>query len=171
MKLLIERELAGQETAIESGKSEFQIVGIETSCFARGSGTGAGSQSDVPHALDDGANCLLRLFFGFFVGEGEEDIDVGVREEILSAVTTQCQERYIQLRQVTGPAPHFNQDSIDDGGTPPDCCRSIPGAFTGLAHERHLLEILLPKIVDLQNDCTHSVVGVACRSKKELLQA
>jgi hypothetical protein len=61
MELLVERELAGQEAAVERGQREFEVVGVEAAGFLDGAGTGAGAQADVPHALDDGADGVFRL--------------------------------------------------------------------------------------------------------------
>ena len=55
VELLVERELAGEEAAVEGGQGEFEVVGIEAAGFLDGAGAGAGAQADVPHALDDGA--------------------------------------------------------------------------------------------------------------------
>ena len=86
VELLVKRELAGEEAAIESSQREFEVVGIEAAGFLDGPGAGAGPQADVPHALNDGANPGSALFLGLFVGKCEEHIDVGVREKILAAV-------------------------------------------------------------------------------------
>ena len=149
VELLVERKLAGEEAAIESGEGEFEVVGVEAAGFLDGAGVGAGAQADVPHALDDGANCFAGLLFGFVVGEGEEDVDVGVREEIFASVTAQGKQSGVLRRQAgKGAAPHFNEDTVDDGRSAADGGRAVAGALTGLADKRHLLEILLPKIVD-----------------------
>ena len=145
VKLLVERELAGEEAAIESGEGELEVVGIEAAGFFDGAGTGAGAEADVPHALDDGANGFAGLLFGFFVGEGEEHIDVGVGEEIFAAVSAEGQQGDV-LRRLSGegPAPHFNEDTVDHGGAAADGGRAVAGALTGLADKRHLPQILLP---------------------------
>jgi len=149
MELLVKGKLAGEEAAIESGEGEFEIIGIEAAGFLDGAGGGAGTQADVPHALDDGANGFAGLLLGFFIGESEQDVDVGVREEIFAAVTTQGQQRGVLRRQAgIGSTPHFNQNPVDDGGSPADGSRAVAGTLAGLADERHLFEILLPKIVD-----------------------
>ena len=144
-KLLVERELAGEEAAVEGGQGELEIVGIEAAGFLEGAGTGAGAQADVPHALDNGAHRLSRLLLGFLVGEGEKHVDVGVREQILAAVAAQGDQGDIRSGLAgEGAAPHFNQDAIDDGRAPADGRCPVPGAFVGLADERHLPKILLP---------------------------
>ena len=149
VELLVERKLAGEEAAVESGEREFEVVGIEAAGFLDGAGAGAGAQADVPHALNDGANGFAGLLFGFLVGEGKQHVDVGIREEIFASVAAQGQQGDVLLRQVgKGPAPHFNQDAVHDRGPPADGRRAVAGALTGLADKRHLLEILLPKIVD-----------------------
>ena len=149
VKLLVERKLAGEEAAIERGQGEFEIVGIEAAGFLDGAGTGAGAQADVPHALDDGADGFAGLLFGLFVGEGEEHVDVGVGEEIFAAVAAQGQQGDVLRGQAgEGPAPHFNEDTVDDRGAAADGGGAVAGALTGLADKRHLLEILLPKIVN-----------------------
>ena len=56
VELLVERKLAGEEAAVESGEGEFEIVGVEAAGFLDGARAGAGAQADVPHALDDGAD-------------------------------------------------------------------------------------------------------------------
>ena len=171
VKLLVKGELAGQEAAIEGGEREFQVVGVEAAGFLYGAGVRAGPQADVPHALDDRPDGLSGLLFGFLIGEGEKHVNVGVGEEILAAIASQGQQGEVLRGQSgKGPAPHLNQDAVHDGRTPPDGGRTIPGALAGLAHKRHLPEILLPKIVNRENDCIHEIVCVACRSKEELLQ-
>ena len=149
MQLLVERKLAGQEAAVERGQGEFEVVGIEAAGFFDGARTGAGAQTDVPHALDDGAYGFPGLLFGLFVGKGEQHVDVGVGEQILASVAAQSQQGDV-LRRLAGkgPAPHFNEDTVDDGGAPADGGRAVAGALTGLADKRHLPQILLPKIVN-----------------------
>ena len=44
--------------------------------------------------------------------------------------------------------PHFNEDAVDNRGTPADCSGAVSGTLTGLADERHLPEILIPQIVN-----------------------
>ncbi len=156
VKLLIEGELAGEETAVEGGQGEFEVVGVEAAGFLHGAGTGAGAKADVPHALDNDANRFPGLFFGLFVGEGEEYIDVGVGEEIFAAVAAESEQGDV-LRGLPGkgPAPHFNEDAVDHGGAAADGCRAIAGALTGLADKRHLPRILLPKIVNRKSDWIH----------------
>ena len=106
---------------------------------------GAGAQADVPHALNDGANGFARLLLGFVVGEGEEDIDVGVGEEIFASVTAEGEEGNVgRGLSGEGSTPHFNQDPIDDGGAAANGSSAVAGALTGLADERHLAKILLP---------------------------
>ncbi len=106
-----------------------------------------------------------------FVCKGKKHVDVGVGEEILAPVAAERQQGNILRRQVRkGPSPHFNQGAIHHRRAPPDGRRSIAGSLAGLAYKRHLPEILLPKIVNRQNDWIHMIVCVACRSKKELLQ-
>ena len=149
MKLLVERELAGEEAAIERGEGELEIVGVEAAGFLDGAGDRAGAKADVPHALDDGAHGFARLLLGLFVGEDEEHVDVGVGEEIFAAVATEGEEGDVLLRKGSeGAAPHFDEDAIDDGRAAANGGRAVAGALAGLADERHLLEILLAKIVD-----------------------
>ena len=159
VKLLVEREVAGQEAAVERGQGEFEVVGIEAAGFLDGARTGAGAQADVPHALDDGADGLLGLRLGLVVGKGEEDVDVGVGEEILAPVAAQSQQSDV-LRGLAGkgPAPHFNQDTVHHGGAAADGGGAVAGALAGLADERHLPRILLPKIVNRQSDWIHELV-------------
>src|ERR1700722_17508115 len=134
VELLVEGKLAGEEAAIESGEGEFEIIGVEAAGFFDGAGVGAGAKADVPHALDDGANGVAGLLFGFFVGEGEEDVDVGIREEIFAAVAAEGQQRGVLRRQAgVGSAPHFNQDAVDDSGSPADGSGAVAGTLPGLA--------------------------------------
>ena len=145
VKLLVERELAGEEAAIEGGEGEFEIVGIEAAGFFDGAGAGAGAQADVPHALNDGANGFAGLLFGFFVGEGEEDVDVGVGEEIFAAVAAEGEQGDVLCRLPgEGTTPHFNEDAVDYGGAAADGGSAVAGALTGLADKRHLAQILIP---------------------------
>ena len=159
MKLLVERELAGEEAAVERGQREFEVVGVEAAGFLDGAGAGAGAQADVPHPLDDGADGVLGLRLGLVVGKGEEHVDVGVGEEILAPVAAQGQQGDV-LRGLAGEgaAPHFNQDPVHHGGAAADGGRAVSGALAGLADERHLPRILLPKIVNRQSDWIHEVV-------------
>ena len=145
VKLLVERELAGEKAAVESGEGELEIVGIEAAGFFHGAGTGAGAQADVPHALNDGANGFPGLLFGFFVGEGEEHVDVGVREEVFASVAAEGEQGDILCRLPgEGSTPHFNEDAVDYGGAAADGGSAIAGALAGLADERHLAKILIP---------------------------
>ena len=100
----------------------------------------------------------LELLLGLVVGKGEEHVDVGVGEEILAAVAAQGQQGDV-LRGLAGegPAPHFNQDTVHDGGAAADGGGAVAGALAGLADERHLPRILLPKIVNRQSDWIHKV--------------
>jgi hypothetical protein len=110
----------------------------------------------------------LRL--GLFVGEGEEHVDVGVGEEIFAAVAAQGQQGDV-LRGLAGKgaAPHFNEDTVDHGGAAADGGRAVAGALTGLADERHLPRILLPKIVNRQSDWIHECCVWLAEARKELL--
>jgi len=56
-----------------------------------------------------------------------------------------------------GAAPHFNQDSIDHCRAASDGSSAVPCALAGLADERHLAKILIPKIVNRQSDWIHEV--------------
>ncbi len=150
VQLLVEGKLPGQKTAVERGKREFQVVGVEFAGFFHRARAGAGPQPDVPHTLNDGPHRLPRLLLGFFVGKGEEHVDVGIWEQIFAAVAAQGQQGHVQGGQFgKGPAPHFNQDAVDHGRSPPDGGCTVSGAFAGLANQRHLPRILLPKIFDL----------------------
>ncbi len=156
VKLLVERKLAGQKAAVERSQREFQIVGVEAAGFLHGARAGAGAQANVPHALNDGPDGLAGLLLGLLVGEGKQHVDVGVGEEILAPVAAQRQQGDVLRGQLgEGPAPHFNQDAVHHRRSPPDGSRAVPGALAGLAHKRHLLEILLPKIVNRYNDWIH----------------
>ena len=92
VKLLVEGELSGEEAAVEGGEGEFEIVGVEAAGFLESARAGAGAQADIPHALDDGADGVFGLLFGFFVGKGEEDVDVGVGEEVFAAVASEGEQ-------------------------------------------------------------------------------
>ncbi len=98
----------------------------------------------------------LDLLFGLLVGEGEEHVDIGVGEEILASVAAQRQQGNI-LRGLSGegPTPHFNEDTVDYGGSAADRGGAVAGALTGLADKRHLPQILIPKIVNRQSDWIH----------------
>jgi hypothetical protein len=67
--------------------------------------------------------------------------------------------------------PHLDEKAIHDGGAAANGSRAIAGALAGLADKRHLLRILLPKIVNRECDWIHKNLCVARRSKKELLTA
>ena len=145
MELLVKRELSGEEAAIECGQGEFEIVGIELAGFFDRPRTRTGTQADVPHTLDNGSYGFLGLFLGFLVGEGEEHVDVGVREEIFASVAAQGQQRNILCGLTSkGPSPHFNEDAVNHSGAAADRSSSISGTLTGLADKRHLPEILIP---------------------------
>ncbi len=145
VELLVERELAGKEATVEGGQGEFEVVGIETASFLDGARTWAGAQADVPHALNNGPDSFLGLLLGLLVGEGEEHVDVGVREEILASVTTKGEERNVLTGLAgEGPAPHFNEDTVNNRGAATDGGGAVPGALAGLADKRHLPKILLP---------------------------
>ncbi len=149
VELLVERKLAGEETAVEGGEGELKVVGVEAAGFLDRAGAGAGAEADVPHALDDGADRVLRLFFGFVVGKGEEDIDVGVGKEIFAAVTAQGEQGDAQGGLAgKGATPHFNEDAVDHGGAAANGGGAVAGALASLADKRHLAHILLPKIVN-----------------------
>ena len=172
VELLIERELAGEKAAVEGGEGELEIVGIEAAGFLDGAGTGAGAEADVPHSLDDGANGFSGLLLGLFVGEGEEHVDVGVGEEIFAAVAAESQQGDV-LRRLPGkgPAPHFNEDTVDHGGAAANGGRAVAGALTGLADKRHLPHILLPKIVNRQSDWIHVIFAWFAEATKNVLTA
>ncbi len=168
VKLLVQRKLPGQKAPVQRGQRELQVVGIEPSRFLHRAGTGAGAQADVPHALDDRPHRFSRMLLGLLVGKGEQHIDVRKREQILAPVAAHRQQGHVLRRQIgKRPAPHLNQDAIHHRGAPPDRRRTVSGAIAGLAHQRHLPHILLPKIVHCQNDCTHRVVGCSGQPKQE----
>ena len=160
VELLVEGEMAGEEAAVECGQGEFEIAGIEAARFLQGAGTGAGAQAYLPHSLNDRADLVLGVRLGFVVGKDEEHVDVGVGEEILAAVSAQGQEGDVRRRLAGKNAtPHFNEGAVDHGGAAADGGSAVSGAFVGLADERHLPRILLPKIVNRQSDWIHKVVG------------
>ena len=80
VELLVERELACQESPIQRGQSELKIVSIETPNLFDRARAGTGTEADVPHPLDDGLDGILRLSLGLFIRESEKHIDVGVGE-------------------------------------------------------------------------------------------
>ncbi len=133
-----------------------RLSGVEAARFLDGARTGTGAQTDVPHALHDGPHGFLGLLLDLLVGKGKEHVDVGVGEEIFAPVAAQSQQGDA-LRGLAGkgPTPHFNQDTVDDRGAAADGGSAVPGALTGLANERHLPRILLPKIVNRQSDWIH----------------
>ena len=145
VKLLVERELSGQKAAVESGQGELEVVGIEAAGFLEGARGGTGAQADVPHALDDGADRFPGLLFGFFVAEREQHVDVGKGEQIFAAISAQGDQGNVRAGlSGEGPAPHFNEDAVDDRGASADGGGAVAGAFVGLADKRHLPQILLP---------------------------
>src|ERR1035441_4991124 len=91
-----------------------------------------------------------------FICKDEEDVDVGIGEEILAAVAAQGEQGGIGGR-LAGEcaAPHLDQHAVYDGGTASNGGSAVTGAFAGLADEQHLLRILLPKIVNRQGDWIH----------------
>ena len=145
VKLLIEGELAGQVSTVKRGQRELKVVAIEFAGFLDRPRAGAGAQTHVPHALDDGSDRFARLLLGLLVGEGKENVDVGIWEEIFAPVAAQSQQRDALRRQVNKrPAPHFNEDTVDYRRAPPDGRGTVASTLTGLADKRHLFEILLP---------------------------
>ena len=172
VQLLVERKLAGQKAAIEGGEGEFKVVGVKSAGLLRGAGTGAGAKADVPHALDDGADRLAGLLLGLFVGESKEDVDVGEREEIFAPIAAQGQQGNVQRGQAgEGPAPHFNEDTVNHGGSPADRGGAVAGPLTRLADKRHFPQILLPKIVNRYCDWIHDWFCVARRGKKGIVNS
>ena len=167
--------MAGQKAAVERGQGEFQVVGVKAPSFLHRARTGAGAQANVPHALNDRADRVFGAGFDFVVGKGEEHIDVRVREEILAPIATQRQQSHIRRGLVgKGSTPHFNEDTVHDGGAAANGGSAVARSFAGLADQRHLPRILLPKIVNRQSDWIHvhsCLRCVACRSKKGLLTA
>ena len=145
MELLVERELPGEEAAVEGGQGEFEVAGIEAAGFLEGAGTGTGAQTDIPHSLDDGAGRIPVLRLGLVVGKGEEHVNVGEREEIFAAVAAQSQQgdALCGLRG-EGAAPHLDQDAVHNSRAAANGGRAVAGALAGLAHECHLPLILLP---------------------------
>ncbi len=149
VELLVERKLAGEEAAVESGEGEFEVVWIEAADLFDGARGGAGAEAYVPHALDDGLDGIFGVSLGLFIGKGKEDVDVGVGEEILAAVTAQGEKRDVQGRLSGKDAvPHFDENPVDNGGAAADGGGAVARALTGLADKRHLPHILLPKIVN-----------------------
>ncbi len=145
VKLLVERELAGEEAAVEGGEGEFEVVGVEAAGFLDGARGGAGAEADVPHALDDCADRFAALLLGLVVGVGEEDVDVGIREEIFAAVAAEGEQRGVgRGLRGEGSTPHFNEDAVDDRGAAADGGGAVAGALVGPADERHLAQILVP---------------------------
>ena len=145
VQLLVERELAGQEAAVEGGEGEFEVVGVEFTRFLDGAGTGAGAEADIPHALDNEADGFRRLRFHLFVGKGEQDIDIRIGEQVFAAVTAQGKEGDVEGGlSGKGATPHFNKQPVDNGGAAADGGGAVTGPLTGLADKRHLPQILLP---------------------------
>src|ERR1700739_1803879 len=145
MKLLVEREWTGKEAAFKGGQGEFEIVGIEFACFLHSPRAWAGPKADVPHPLDNPSYGSLGRLLGLLVAEGEQHVNVGVGEQILTAIATEGEQGDI-LRRLAGegPPPHFNEDTVNHSRAAADRGRTVSGTLTGLADERHLPEILIP---------------------------
>ena len=110
---------------------------------------GTGAQPDVPHALDNRPDGFPGLLFRLLIRKSKQHVDVGVREQVLASVAAQRQQGNILRRLACErPAPHFNQDTVNYSGAAADRSGAVPGPLTGLADERHLPEILIPKIVN-----------------------
>ncbi len=166
MKLLVERKVAGQKAAVQRGQRKFQVIGVEAASLFEGARTGAGAQADVPHALDNGADRSLGVGQGLVVGKGEQHVNVRVGEKILAPVAAHRHQRDVRRRLPgEGAAPHFDQKAVHHRRAAANGRRAVTGAFAGLAHQRHLLRILLPKIINRKGDWIHKRLCVACRSK------
>jgi len=149
VELLVEGEMAGEEAAVKGGQGEFEVVGIEAAGLLEGSGSRTGAQTDIPHALDDGAGDIPVQRLGLFVGIDEEDVDVREGKEIFAAVAAQCdQGDGLCGLGSKGAAPQLNQDAVYDSRTATNGSRAVACALAGLAHKCHLPLILLPKIVN-----------------------
>ena len=156
MQLLVERKLPGQKAAVERGQGEFQIVRIEASGLFHRARAGAGAQTDIPHALNDGADRLFAGLFGLLIGKGKKHVDVGAGKEVFAAITAQSQQGGVGgCLSLKGSPPHFYENTINHSGAAAYGCRAIARAFTGLADQSHLLRILLPKIVNRKCDWIH----------------
>ena len=144
MELLVEREMSGEEAAVERGQGELEVVGVKAPGFLEGAGGGAGAQADIPHGLDDGAGRIPGRRFGLFVGIDEKDVNVGEGEEILAAVSAQSQQGdgFCGLGG-EGAAPHLDQDAVHDSRAAANGGCAVAGALAGLAHQGHLPLILL----------------------------
>jgi len=68
-----------------------------------------------------------------------------------------------------GAAPHFNEDTVHDGGAAANGGGAVAGALAGLADKRHLPRILLPKIVNRKSDWIHECCVWLAEASKELL--
>src|ERR1700750_2155806 len=75
VELLVKRELAGEEAAIQGGQCELEISGIKPACFVDGPGTWACPEADIPHSLNDRSDGLFSLLLCLRVSEGEQDVD------------------------------------------------------------------------------------------------
>ncbi len=172
MELLVEGEIAGQEAAVESGESEFEVAGIESPGFLECAVTGAGAQANLPHSLNEDAYDLFAVRLGFIIGKDEQHVDVGVGKKVLAAIAAQGEQSGADRRLAgEGTAPHLNQHTVHHGGTSPDGGGAVSGALAGQADERHLPRILLPKIVNRQSDWIHKWLCVAYLHVKGLLTA
>jgi hypothetical protein len=106
--------------------------------------------------LNDGPDAFTGLFFGLIIGEGKENVDIGEGEEVLASISSESQQGNIgRGLSRERPTPHFNEETVDYGGSAANRCRAIAGALTGLPDERHLAQILIPKIVNRQSDWIH----------------
>ena len=170
VQLLVQRKMPSQKAPIQRRQRELQVVRIEPPGFLHRSRTGACTQPNVPHPLDDHPDRVLRVLFSLLVRKGKQHIDVGVGKQILASISAQRKQSYVLrgLAREDSP-PHLNQDAVNHSGPAADCGCAVSGAFAGLAHQRHLPHILLPKIVNRQSDWIHEGLCVACRSSKELL--
>jgi hypothetical protein len=130
---LVEGEVAGEEAVVEGGQGEFEVVGIEAGTLFEDAGGGAGAETDVPHGLNDRLDNGAGGFFGFFVGEGEEDIDVGEGEEVFASVAAESEQCDFGVGVGTGgagdfgrkgAAPKLDEEAVDDGGAEPSPVRS-----------------------------------------------
>src|ERR1700722_16642595 len=134
---------------IERRQRKFKIVRVETGTLLRRAGRGTCSEPYVPHRLDHGTSCRSGSFFRVVVREGKENVNVRKGKEVFPSVAAQGEQRGLgRSVGAKGATPKFDQQAIHNRRPAPDRCSAVARAVVGLAHERHLLRVLLSQIVD-----------------------
>src|ERR1700756_4466686 len=116
LKAFIEGGVAHNESAIEKGDGEFEIIGIYPVALLQRARGGACAQTHIPHGLRGATDDFMMVAFDALVRAKVEDVNVGIREELFASEAASGDKRNVQALRSFGDTVPYLADDIIDGG-------------------------------------------------------